>query len=178
MSCQKANLSSGAETPFAGDNPTLVILTDRNDLDDQLFATFSLCRDLIRQKQEPTTTAALKLMALLFPRPGELRLAEWKEFDLDKDLWTIPASRTKMRREHRVPLPRQALTILRELHPVTGYAALVFPGLRSVKRPISENTLNGALRRMGYTPQTNGKAERFIKTALNEWAYARIYPNS
>jgi integrase len=119
---------------------------------------------------QPTTTTALKLMALLFPRPGELRLAEWKEFDLDKALWTIPASRTKMRREHRVPLPRQALMILRELHSVTGYAALVFPGLRSVKRPISENTLNGALRRMGYTQDemTSHGFRAAASTLLNE----------
>ncbi len=89
-------------------------------------------------------------MALLFPRPGELRLAEWKEFDLDAAVWIIPAPRTKMRREHRVPLPRQAVDILKSLHPITGHAALVFPGLRTPKRAISENTLNAALRRMGY----------------------------
>ncbi len=99
---------------------------------------------------QPTTVAALKLMALLFPRPGELRLAEWKEFDLDAAVWIIPAPRTKMRREHRVPLPRQAVDILKSLHPMTGHSALVFPGLRTPKRAISENTLNAALRRMGY----------------------------
>jgi integrase len=119
---------------------------------------------------QPTTTAALKLMALLFPRPGELRLAEWKEFDLANAVWAIPASRTKMRREHRVPLPRQAVAILEALHPVTGFAALVFPGLRSPKRAISENTLNGALRRMGYA-QDEMTAHGFraaASTLLNE----------
>ena len=99
---------------------------------------------------QPTTIAALKLMALLFPRPGELRLAEWSEFDFDKAIWTIPAARTKMRREHRVPLPRQAIAILEGLREITGNQALVFPGIVSVKKPISENTLNVALRRMGF----------------------------
>ena len=89
-------------------------------------------------------------MALLFPRPGELRAAEWTEFDLERAVWTIPATRTKMRREHRVPLPRQALEILRELHKETGNRKLAFPGLGSALKPISENTLNGALRRLGY----------------------------
>ena len=119
---------------------------------------------------QPTTIAALKLMALLFPRPGELRLAEWKEFDIESAVWTIPASRTKMRREHRVPLPAQALAVLKGLHPITGYAVLAFPGLRTPKRPISENTLNGALRRMGYS-QDQMTAHGFraaASTLLNE----------
>lgn len=99
---------------------------------------------------QPTTLAALKLMALLVPRPGELRLACWEEFDLEGGVWTIPASRTKMRRPHRVPLPRQPVEILRELRDLTGTSALVFPSVRSFIRPISENTMNAALRRMGY----------------------------
>ncbi len=119
---------------------------------------------------QPTTIAALKLMALLFPRPGELRLAEWKEFDLQAAVWTIPAARTKMRREHRVPLSRQALAILESLHPITGHAALVFPGLQGHLKPISENTLNLALRRLGYS-QDEATAHGFRATAsslLNE----------
>ena len=101
---------------------------------------------------QTTTRAALQLMALLFPRPGELRLAQWSEFDLEGAVWTIPASRTKMRREHRIPLPRQAIAILKSLHAITGHGkgGLVFPGVRVVTRPISENTMNGALRRLGY----------------------------
>jgi integrase len=99
---------------------------------------------------QPTTLAALKLMALLFPRPGELRAAEWAEFDLDAATWTIPAPRTKMRREHNVPLSRQALTVLEELKLVTGNRHLAFPSIRSSQKPISENTLNAALRRLGY----------------------------
>ncbi len=99
---------------------------------------------------QPATKAALRLMPLLLSRPGELRNAEWQEFDLDKAIWTIPASRMKMRREHRVHLPPQAVSILNELRALTGNGTLAFPCERTDKRPISENTLNGALRRMGY----------------------------
>jgi len=96
------------------------------------------------------TCAALKLMALLYPRPGELRRAEWAEFDLDKGVWTIPAARTKMRREHRKPLAPLAVAILEALRNHTGNRRLAFPSMITVERPISENTLNGALRRLGY----------------------------
>jgi integrase len=99
---------------------------------------------------QPTTRACLQLMALLFPRPGELRLAEWSEFDFAKRAWIIPAQRTKMRREHTCPLPPQAVAILEALRPITGHGALVFPGPGAGRRPISENTMNAALRRMGY----------------------------
>jgi integrase len=100
---------------------------------------------------QPTTGAALKLLAILAPRPGELRLARWREFNLEIAVWMIPAPRMKMRREHRVPLPRQAVAILRTLHALTGRGEFVFPSIRTAARPISENTLNAALRRMGYT---------------------------
>lgn len=99
---------------------------------------------------QPETIAALKLMALLFQRPGELRQAEWREFDLEHAIWSIPAAKMKMRRDHRIPLPRQAVAILRDLHAITGRGDLVFPGIVSAKKPISENTLNVALRRMGF----------------------------
>jgi integrase len=85
-------------------------------------------------------------MALLFPRPGELRAAEWTEFDLVNKIWTIPATRTKMRREHRTFLAPQSIEVLKELHTVTSHGKLAFPGLKSALKPISENTLNGALR--------------------------------
>lgn len=99
---------------------------------------------------QPTTRVGLQLMALLFPRPGELRMAEWTEFDFDKAIWTIPAHRAKMRRTHRIPLPAQAIRTLEELHTLTGRYQIAFPGVRSWKRPMSDNTLNAALRRMGY----------------------------
>lgn len=119
---------------------------------------------------QPTTHAALKLMALLFPRPGELRAAHWPEFDFDNAIWTIPAERTKMRRPHRVPLPTQAIAILKDLRAITGDGKLVFPCVRSVLRPISDNTLNAALRRLGYA-QDEATAHGFRATAstlLNE----------
>lgn len=94
------------------------------------------------------TRAALKLLALLYPRPGELRLAEWGEFDLAKRVWTIPAARTKMRREHRKPLSDVAVALLESVKTRSG--RLVFPAIHTVFRPMSENTLNGALRRMGF----------------------------
>lgn len=127
---------------------------------------------------QPTTKAALQLMALLFPRPGELRFAEWSEFDLDAAIWTVPATRMKMRKEHRVPLPAQAIAVLRDLHRITGRGKLVFPGYgvsggegrKIEQRPISENTINGALRRMGFG-QDEMSAHGFrasASTMLNE----------
>ena len=103
---------------------------------------------------QPTTVAALRLLPMVFTRPGELRMAEWREFDLANARWVIPAKRTKMRREHEVPLATQAVAVLKDLHALTGKGRLVFPGLRTVERPISENTLNASLRRMGYSNDT------------------------
>lgn len=97
-----------------------------------------------------STRAALKLMALLYTRPGELRLALWEEFDLEQAIWTIPAERTKMRREHTKPLPKLAVNILRNLQGETGSNYRAFPSSIARDRPISENTLNQALRRMGF----------------------------
>jgi integrase len=96
------------------------------------------------------TRFALQLMALLFPRPGELRAAAWDEFDLERAIWTVPAARTKMGRPHRVPLAQQAIQLLAALRALSGKSSLVFPGIRSPSRPISDNTLNAALRRLGY----------------------------
>jgi len=95
--------------------------------------------------------SALSFAPLVFVRPGELRQSEWSEFDLDAGLWTIPAKKMKMRRDHLVPLSSQALEILRELEPLTGDGKYVFPSVRTKARPMSENTLNVALRRLGYS---------------------------
>ena len=96
------------------------------------------------------TRIALQLMAFLFPRPGELRAAEWVEFDFAHAIWTIPAARTKMRRPRRVPLASQVVELLSTLQQLSGGRTLLFPGVRSSSRPISDNTLNAALRRLGY----------------------------
>jgi integrase len=99
---------------------------------------------------QPTTHAALRLAPYVFVRPGELRQAEWTEFDLDGAVWNIPAKKMKMRRAHRIPLARHAVAILRELRQITGDGRWLFPSVRTSARPISENTLNAALRRLGY----------------------------
>jgi integrase len=88
---------------------------------------------------------------LVFVRPGELRGAEWTEFDLDGAEWRIPAARVKMREQHIVPLSSQVVDLLRELHLITGTGKYLFPSLRTAERPISNNTVNAALRRLGFT---------------------------
>jgi integrase len=107
----------------------------------------------------PVVRAALQLAPMLFQRPGELRAAAWAEIDLDAALWTIPATRMKRKKEgkengipHLVPLPLQAVEILRKLQPLTGAGTLLFPGERSHDRPISDNTLRAALLTLGYGP--------------------------
>jgi integrase len=113
---------------------------------------------------------ALRLAALTFVRPGELRKAEWSELDLDEGMWRIPARRMKMRAEHLVPLSRQAVEILRELHPLTGAGRYVFPGARTTGRPMSENAITAALRRMGYErgQMTAHGFRTMASTLLNE----------
>jgi integrase len=96
------------------------------------------------------TRCALKLAPLVFVRPGELRHAEWAEIDLDAMEWRLPANKMKMKVVHIVPLSSQAVEILRDLHQHTGSGKYVFPGLRTTDRPMSENTVNAALRRLGY----------------------------
>ncbi|WHZ19019.1 MAG: Integrase [Rhodanobacteraceae bacterium] len=100
------------------------------------------------------TRCALQLAPLVFVRPGELRQAEWAEMDLDAAQWNLPAHKMKMRQPHLVPLSSQAVAILRELYPLTGAGRYVFPGGRSPKRPMSNNALNAALRRMGFDKDT------------------------
>jgi integrase len=98
--------------------------------------------------------SALRLLPLVFTRPGELRAAEWAEFDLDEGVWNIPAERMKLRLPHIVPLAPQAVEILRELHPLTGRGRYVFPGARSTKQPLSDMALNAGLRRLGFDKDT------------------------
>jgi integrase len=119
---------------------------------------------------QPTTRAALRLAPHVFVRPGELRHAEWSEFDLDGALWSIPAGKMKMRRAHRVPLSLQSLAIVRGLKPITGNGRWLFPSVRTWLRPISENTLNAALRRLGYASEemTTHGFRAMAATRLNE----------
>ncbi|WP_242875760.1 tyrosine-type recombinase/integrase [Stenotrophomonas maltophilia] len=103
---------------------------------------------------DASTRAALRLAPLVFVRPGELRHAEWSEIDFDAGEWNIPAHKMKMREPHLVPLSSQAVAILRDLQPLTGHRQYVFPGGRSPKRPLSDNALTAALRRMGFDKET------------------------
>lgn len=116
------------------------------------------------------TAVALRLSPYVFVRPGELRKAEWSEIDLSRGIWSLPAEKMKMRRPHRVPLSRQVVELLRELHKLTGDGKYLFPSFRSVAQPMSENTINAALRRLGYA-QTEMTAHGFramAATLLNE----------
>lgn len=99
---------------------------------------------------QTSTRIGLQLLALLAQRPGELRFAKWADIDTEKAIWSIPAEQMKMRRAHDVPLPASALTLIAELRDITGDGTYLFPSLRSYQRPMSENTLNAALRRIGY----------------------------
>ena len=121
----------------------------------------------------PVTTLALKLAPLVFVRPGELRAAEWTEFDLENAEWRIPGERMKMGDPHLVPLSRQALAILRELQPLARGGRYLFPSLRTRDRPMSDNTINAALRRMGYTTeeQTGHGFRSMASTLLNEQGF-------
>lgn len=116
------------------------------------------------------TLLALRMTPHVFVRPGELRRAEWDEFDIEKQVWSIPAEKMKMRRPHRVPLSKQVMAILEELDALTGDGKYLFPSFRSRWRPMSENSINGALRRLGYS-QEQMSAHGFramAATLLNE----------
>lgn len=114
-----------------------------------------------------TTRCALRLAALVFVRPGELRHAEWTEFDLDKAEWRIPAGKMKMKEQHIVPLSAQAIAVLREIQSLTGRGRYVFPSERGDGRPMSENTINAALRRLGYAKgEATGHGFRSMASTL------------
>jgi integrase len=150
-------------------------VTDAADIADLLRAIDGYTGD-------PRTLAALKLSPLLFQRPGELRGMEWSELDLDAAEWRIPSARQKLPKAqkenprtpaHVVPLPSQAVAILRELHALTGRGRYVFAGVRTRARPMSENTVNAALRRMGYTSDrmTAHGFRHMASTRLNEMGW-------
>jgi integrase len=119
---------------------------------------------------QPATRAALRLAPYVFLRPGELRAAEWSEFDLEAEEWRIPGPRMKMGDQHIAPLSSQAVAILRELQPLTGNGRYVFPAIGPATRPLSENTLNAGLRRLGYSgdEHTAHGFRSMASTLLNE----------
>ncbi|MEC9483357.1 MAG: tyrosine-type recombinase/integrase [Halomonas sp.] len=114
----------------------------------------------------------LFLLSRLAVRPTELRAASWSEFDLEQGLWTIPAERMKKRREHLVPLPKQAIAALKELHIITGSYSLLFPGRSDHTQPRSNTVFLMALRRLGYEGRQTGHGFRHIaSTILNEHGF-------
>jgi len=132
-----------------------------------------LLRAIDRFTGRLTTLSALKLAPLTFVRPGELRKAEWSEFDLDGGIWRIPAASMKMKAAHLVPLSAQAVEVLRDLHPLTGSGVLVFPAIGTSGKPMSENTVNQALRRLGYAKDemTGHGFRSMAATRLNEMGW-------
>ena len=112
-----------------------------------------------------STNAALRLSPHLFQRPGELRTMKWANVDLDRSRWIIPAANTKMRREHEVPLSRQAIEIIRSMSDTAAYSEFVFPSYNP-KKPLSENAVNGALRRLGYSGTMTAHGFRSTASSL------------
>ena len=132
-----------------------------------------LLRAIDSYQGQPAVMNALKIAPLVFVRPGELRAAEWSEFDLDTAEWRIRGERTKMRSEHLVPLANQTLVLIRKLHEITGAGKFLFPSLRSRHRCMSDNTINAALRRLGFG-KDEMTAHGFRSTAstqLNEMGF-------
>ena len=129
-----------------------------------------LLRAIDGYEGQPITKLAMQLAPHVFVRPGELRHAEWNEFNLEGALWTIPAGKTKMRKDHLVPLSRQSIAILEDLHALTGPDGFVFPSICSRKRPMSDNTINAGLRRLGYSTDemTAHGFRAMASTLLNE----------
>jgi integrase len=129
-----------------------------------------LLRAIDGYQGELVTQFALKISPLVFVRPGELRKAEWSQIDFDAALWRIPWSRMKMGEQHLVPLSRQALALLEDLKSIAGNGRYLFRSLRSADRPISDNTVNAALRRLGYSSDemTGHGFRTMASTLLNE----------
>ena len=134
-----------------------------------------LLRAIEGYKGEFITQSALRLGPLVFVRPGELRHAEWSEINLEIGEWRIPSEKMKMGQPHIVPLARQSIVLLTDLQPLTGTGKYLFPSVRSLDRPISENTINAALRRLGYTKDemTGHGFRSMASTLLNEQGWNR-----
>ena len=121
-------------------------------------------------RASPVTRLGIKLLALTFVRPGELRQAKWEEFDVEAGMWEVPAERMKMRVSHLVPLSAEALATLEQLRELTGNTELLFPGRSNIRKPISDNTWRQALHAMGYEVTAHG-FRATASTILNEMGY-------
>lgn len=156
-----AQMLLGALTPKSSKNYAHIV-------DPAEFA--SLLRAIDGYSGSFVVACALRLAPMLAQRPGELRQMKWEEVDVNQALWTIPEERMKMRRPHVVPLPVQALAVLEEIRPLTGHREWVFPGHGNVRKPISENTLPVALKKLGYPGHvmTAHGFRHSVSTMLNE----------
>lgn len=135
-----------------------------------------LLRKMRSYKGSPYTRLALELIALTFVRTSELIEAPWSEFDLDAAEWRIPAERMKMDSPHIVPLPRQAVDLLRSLYEIRGLSGLLFQGERDHEKPMSNNTILGALKRMGYAGRMTGHGFRGVaSTILHEQGFDHMH---
>jgi integrase len=154
----------GALPPHSGNH--LAALTDPVEIG-------KLLRDIDCYKGSFVVRCAFKLSPLVFLRPVELSKAEWSEIDLDKAEWRIPGGRMKMQKPHIIPLPPQAVDILRELHPLTGKGKYVFPSIRTANAPMGTNTILRAIRNLGYTPEemTAHGFRHMASTLLNEQGF-------
>src|SRR5450830_965929 len=168
-------------------------LTERDvtaDLRDALSAVLTthyaaitepkLVADLLRSIEaysgHPFARTALKLAPMVFQRPGELRSMEWAEVDLDSAEWRIPGRKMKMKNDHIVPLAAQAVALLREIQSITGHGQYVFPSVRAGGRCMSENTINAALRSLGYSKEvmTGHGFRAMARTILDEVLGERV----
>jgi len=136
----------------------------------------ALLRSIDAYEGHPYAMAALKLAPMLFVRPGELRGAEWQEIDLDAAEWRIPGPRMKMGIDHIVPLATQAVAILRDLHAISGSGRYVFPSVRTARVCMSDNTINAALRSMGYAKDvmTGHGFRAMARTIMDEVLNERV----
>jgi integrase len=147
-------------------------VTHRAALSERDVPTF--LHRLAAYEGDPTTVAALTLLMLTAVRPGELRGAKWSEIDETRALWRVPAERMKMKTEHIVPLPPQALAVLQTMRPLSGHGALVFPSPFYPGKPLSDGTLNSALARMGYKGIATAHGFRTLfSTCANEAGWNR-----
>ena len=155
----KGALTAVKATSFAA-------LTDPKEIGGLLRAIDGYSGDFV-------TKCALRLAPLVFVRPGELRHFEWAEIDFETNEWLIPAEKMKMNADHIVPLSEQAISILLQIKELTGKGKYVFPSVRTRLRPMSENTVNAALRRMGYTREemTGHGFRAMASTLLNEQGF-------
>ena len=165
------------QTGRATQNPAAALKGALEPIEESHFAAVvdpaqvgALLRAIREYKGSLVTARALRFGALTFVRPGELRHAEWNEINVEEARWTIPAAKMKSRREHIVPLSTQCLEILEELRPFTGKSRYIFPGIRDRKRPLSDGTINAALRNLGYTADimTGHGFRAMASTLLNE----------